>query len=77
MWNESDEAKKIQQDIDHFHDEKSGEQSAADASPDSGRNFASSWTTQLSVVMRRMFSHYNRDPTCKPHLLARCLVLRW
>ncbi|GAA6016702.1 hypothetical protein JCM11491_000212 [Sporobolomyces phaffii] len=63
MWNESDEAKKIQQDIDRFHDEKSNEESAADKSPDSGRDFASSRWTQLNVVTRRVFSHYNRDPT--------------
>lgn len=65
MWNESDEAKQIQKDIDKFHAEKQNEESAADKSPDSGRNFASSRMTQLKVVTTRVFQCYNRDPTCE------------
>jgi len=63
MWNESEESKHIQEDIDRFHNEKGNEESAADKSPDSGRNFASSPMTQLRVVTTRVFQHYNRDPT--------------
>lgn len=64
MWNESDEAKQIQKDIDHYHNEKANEDSAADKSPDSGRNYASSFGTQLTVVTKRVFQNYNRDTTC-------------
>jgi len=64
MWNESEESKRIQDDIDRFHKEKGNEESAADKSPDSGRNFASSPITQLRLVTTRVFQHYNRDPTC-------------
>ncbi|GAA6060988.1 hypothetical protein JCM10212_000674 [Sporobolomyces blumeae] len=63
MWNESDEAKQIQQDIDRYHQEREGEESAADKSPDAGRNYAASYGTQLKVVTARVFQHYNRDPT--------------
>lgn len=65
MWNESDEAKGIQQDIDRYHDEKANEESAADKSPDSGRNFASSRMTQLRLVTGRVFQNYSRSPTCE------------
>ncbi|GAA5967234.1 hypothetical protein JCM3765_001744 [Sporobolomyces pararoseus] len=63
MWNESDEAKRIQEDIDRYHAEKANEDSAADKSPDSGRNYASSIGTQLTVVTKRVFSNYSRDAT--------------
>lgn len=63
MWNESDECKRIQEDIDRYHKEKEGEESAADKSPDAGRSYASSTLTQIKVVGHRVFQHYNRDPT--------------
>ncbi|GAA5913660.1 hypothetical protein JCM5296_007276 [Sporobolomyces johnsonii] len=63
LWNESDEAHRVQEEIDRYHAEKANEESAADKSPDSGRGFAASPRVQLAVVLKRVFQHYNRDPT--------------
>jgi ATP-binding cassette subfamily G (WHITE) protein 2 (SNQ2) len=63
LWNESDEAKKVQKEIDHFHEEKKNEESQADQSPDSGLDYAASRYAQFTIVLKRVFQHYNRDPT--------------
>lgn len=64
LWNESEESKKVQREIDQFHAEKEGEASAADKSPDAGLDYAAPRWQQFTVVLRRTFQHYNRDPTC-------------
>ncbi|GAA5921798.1 hypothetical protein JCM3775_001825 [Rhodotorula graminis] len=63
LWNESDLAKKTQDDIDRFHAEKEGQESAADKSPDAGLSYAAPMTQQFTIVLKRVFQHYNRDPT--------------
>ncbi|TNY24740.1 putative SNQ2-ABC transporter [Rhodotorula diobovata] len=63
LWNESEESKKVQREIDQFHAEKEGEASAADKSPDAGLDYAAPRWQQFTVVLRRTFQHYNRDPT--------------
>ncbi|BGP40430.1 ATP-binding cassette transporter snq2 [Rhodotorula kratochvilovae] len=63
LWNESDEAKKVQTEIDHFHDEKKNEESQADQSPDSGLDYAAPRSVQFTIVLKRVFQHYSRDPT--------------
>ncbi len=64
MWKESDEAKKVHDQIAKFHDEKRNEESQADKSPDSGLSYAAPLWQQYVVVQRRAFSNYNRDVTC-------------
>lgn len=64
LWNESEEAKQVQQQINKFHEDKQGEASQADKSPDSKRSYAASLWTQYTVVQGRAFSNYNRDVTC-------------
>ncbi|GAA6000108.1 hypothetical protein JCM10207_006055 [Rhodosporidiobolus poonsookiae] len=63
LWNESDNAKKVQEEIDHYHDEKKNEASQADESPDSGLGYAAPLGQQFWIVTARVFQHYNRDPT--------------
>ncbi|GAA5925123.1 hypothetical protein JCM10213_000539 [Rhodosporidiobolus nylandii] len=63
LWNDSDNAKEVQDEIDHFHEEKKNEESEADKSPDSGRSYAAPIGQQFTVVLSRVFQHYNRDPT--------------
>ncbi|GAA5915070.1 hypothetical protein JCM6882_006773, partial [Rhodosporidiobolus microsporus] len=63
LWNESDNAKKVHDEIDRFHEEKKNEASQADKSPDSGLGYAAPLWQQFTVVTNRVFQHYNRDPT--------------
>lgn len=64
LWKESDEAKKVHDQIAKFHEEKRNEESQADKSPDSGLSYAAPLWQQYVVVQRRAFSNYNRDVTC-------------
>ncbi|GAA6001439.1 uncharacterized protein JCM10292_006254 [Rhodotorula paludigena] len=71
LWNESDEAKRVQEQIDKFHDEKKNKASQADESPDSGRGYAAPMFVQFGIVLKRVFQHYNRDPT---YVLAKLML---
>ncbi|KAK4048322.1 ATP-binding cassette transporter snq2 [Microbotryomycetes sp. JL201] len=63
LWRESKEFDVIQQQIDQFHNEYANRQSAADAEPDSDRNYAAHTITQIQIVTKRAFQNYWRDPT--------------
>ncbi|GAA5839263.1 hypothetical protein JCM11251_006022 [Rhodosporidiobolus azoricus] len=63
LWNESDNAKQVQDEIDRFHEEKKNEASQADKSPDSGLGYAAPLWQHFTVVTGRAFQNYNRDPT--------------
>ncbi|GAA5975740.1 hypothetical protein JCM11641_005856 [Rhodosporidiobolus odoratus] len=62
LWNESDNAHKVLDEIDQYHEEKRDVDSAADKSPDSGLSYAAPIGQQFKVVLGRVFQHYNRDP---------------
>ncbi|GAA5983374.1 hypothetical protein JCM10908_000258 [Rhodotorula pacifica] len=63
LWTESEEAKKVHNEIEKFHEEKRNETSQADQSPDSGLSYAAPLWQQYKVVQSRAFSNYNRDVT--------------
>ncbi|KAM0754754.1 putative SNQ2-ABC transporter [Meredithblackwellia eburnea MCA 4105] len=63
LWKDSDECKVALQQIEKLHADKAGRPSAADEAPDAGRGYAAHTTTQVSLVTRRVFQHYWRDPT--------------
>lgn len=64
LWKSSDEFAATQRQIDDYHQQYAGRESAADASADSGRGYAAHSYTQFWVVTQRIFQNYWRDPTC-------------
>ncbi|KAK4051085.1 ATP-binding cassette transporter snq2 [Microbotryomycetes sp. JL221] len=63
LWRESEESQTITQQIDKFHQDYAHRESAADSEPDSNRGYAAHTITQISIVTRRAFQNYYRDPT--------------
>lgn len=71
LWKESAEFKANLAQIEAYHTEYSIKTSAADASPDSGLDYAAPISVQLKLVTQRAFQNYWRSPT---YLMAKVML---
>lgn len=71
LWCESAEFRETQTQIDLYHSQFKGKESAADATADSKLSFAASFSTQFKAVIVRAFQNYWRDPT---YIMAKIML---
>ena len=62
VWKSSNNSQDILKELEHIHAEKRGEPVADDDLPESHREFAMPFTTQLTTVTQRAFQQYWRMP---------------
>lgn len=63
IWQQSDERKGIDNELDRLYHEYKDKESEADKAPDANSQYAAGTMTQLTAVTGRVFRNYWRDPT--------------